>query len=224
MDAYYEPTAAKRVLDTSIEIGLDKTFLQIGGCGLAAISWLLLGGKSSTLITPSPSKRDFCLALANEFNVQSKLKLQVSFGKSLLLGDCQFDIVFIQGSLHHMQYEKALTEILRVLRKGGIFLAIEVLEAPGYKTATKLLGKREKEVKCEILDRFELYVLKKHFPDLDITFYRAFIRYFMLGFSKITRGFFGDVWPAKVIFFWDRRVKDVVQEKFGSYVLLVLKK
>ncbi|CAL7963022.1 Methyltransf_25 domain-containing protein [Gammaproteobacteria bacterium] len=69
---------------------------------------------------------DEAINLAKEFNVAEQLDFVVQeVAQQLDFSDESFDVVFISGSLYYLDFEKIVPEILRVLKKGGVFVCIE---------------------------------------------------------------------------------------------------
>jgi ubiquinone/menaquinone biosynthesis C-methylase UbiE len=87
--------------------------------------------------------------------------------------DGSFDFVFGSGILHHLDFETALKEIHRVLRKDGKILFFEPL---GRNPVGKLVRKLTPEARTpdeKPLDKEEIKILKKYF-DLKNSYYQLF--------------------------------------------------
>lgn len=102
---------------------------------------------------------------------------------TFVLGDCEqlpfksksFDVVFDGGTFSSLALDKALKEIHRVLRPGGILIGIETL---GHNPLTnlkreinKILGKRTAWAASHIFKMRDLVKVKKYFEITELRFF-----------------------------------------------------
>lgn len=95
------------------------------GTGIHAVKFAQLGYIVSGVDISSVSIEKAKI-LAKEFNVVEQLDLAVQeVAQRLDFPDESFDVLFISGSLYYLDFEKIVPEILRVLKKEGVFICIE---------------------------------------------------------------------------------------------------
>jgi SAM-dependent methyltransferase len=95
------------------------------GTGVHAVKFAQLGYVVNA-IDISPVSIDKGRNLAKAFNVIKQLNFIVQgIEKKIDFPDESFDVVFISGSLYYLDFEKIIPEILRVLKKTGVFVCIE---------------------------------------------------------------------------------------------------
>jgi SAM-dependent methyltransferase len=128
-----------------------RVALQLGGSGLHAVKFLLAGASQGWLCSPVEGELRFGLALAEYAGVSDRFRAVNGCGESIPFADGEMDVVYSGGSLHHMDVARAIEEIRRVLRPGGLFSAIDPWAAPGYHLGTRVFGKREPDVHCRPL-------------------------------------------------------------------------
>src|SRR3989344_7294990 len=147
----------------------DKAVLDYG-CGMGVhLPWLVKSFQKVTGIDLSQSS----LAKAQE----------LGSGAVLVLGDCEkmpfsgesFDVVFDGGTFSSLDLEKALQEIHRVLKPGGLLAGIETF---GHNPLTNLkrklniiLEKRTAWAGDHILKMQDLDMVKKYFDILQLKFF-----------------------------------------------------
>lgn len=100
--------------------GHNKDILEIGvGMGSDHAEWAKYKPKSLTGIDLTPRAIEHTKSRLSLFNLTSDLK--VTDAESLPFPDNSFDLVYSYGVLHHSpDTAKAITEVFRVLRTGGI--------------------------------------------------------------------------------------------------------
>jgi ubiquinone/menaquinone biosynthesis C-methylase UbiE/uncharacterized protein YbaR (Trm112 family) len=199
----------------------DQRVLQLGGTGVAAISFLLAGAREGVLVTPMVGEATLATALADAARVQ--LQCVVGIAEEIPLANASFDVVYSGGCVHHMTTDRAFPEIARVLRPGGRFAAIEPWRAPLYSIGTRICGKRESNPFCRPLTRARVAPFFGAFPSATIVQHGALTRYPMLALEKFGARF--SLATAWQIGRWDDRICGLLGlRRFGSGVALLAQK
>ena len=126
-EAFEKPTAMEnRFAFDSLAPVEGKKLLDLG-CGAGETSvYFALRGADVTALDISPEMIEVAKRLADLHKV--KLKLHTGVAEKLPFKDGEFDIVFCNGVLHHVDLIPALKEVRRVLRPGGRAAFIEPLK------------------------------------------------------------------------------------------------
>jgi ubiquinone/menaquinone biosynthesis C-methylase UbiE/uncharacterized protein YbaR (Trm112 family) len=195
--------------------------LQLGGTGLVAVSLMLTGAASATLLTPMLCEAELALAMADRCGV--KLRCIVAIAEQIPLQDDSIDAAYSGGCVHHMTTELAFPEVARVLAPGGRFAALEPWRAPFYSIGTKVFGKREANPFCRPITRERAAPMFKAFEDAKVVQHGTFTRYPMLALEKL-----GVLFPLEIarrVGIADDGLASVVGlRRFGSSVALLARK
>ena len=113
-----------------VERYLQKDKLEIldlgGGAGYYSF-WLQEKGHNVTLVDLSPTNIDLVRKHSEASGITLK-KYELGDATNLDFADDQFDIVLLFGPLYHLidrnERIKALSEVMRVLKRGGILLSV----------------------------------------------------------------------------------------------------
>jgi SAM-dependent methyltransferase len=104
-----------------------KDLLEIG-CGHGELTaWLALRGARVTTRDISPGMIEIARRVAMRLGVAGKIAFDAGPGETLPYADASFDIVFGHDVLHHMDLGRAMREVRRVLRPGGLSVFAEPL-------------------------------------------------------------------------------------------------
>lgn len=97
-----------------------KRVLEVG-CGSGRNTALL--GRTGALVSAfdiSPASVETARRYCEANGVAGNVDLRVAVGEDLPYSDEEFDVVFGQSILHHLDVQKAGPELFRVLRQGGM--------------------------------------------------------------------------------------------------------
>jgi SAM-dependent methyltransferase len=163
---------------------VGKRVMQLGGGGFHAVKFLLAGAAQAHVVSPVRGELDYAATLAEVAGVSDRLSTTLGIGEDLPLGTASLDAIYAPGTLHHMDVERALHEIDRVLVTRGRFAAVDPWRAPGYQLGIRIFGKREPEVLCRplILSRFGTWTNRS---GLVIKRFGPLLRYPVLAISHL---------------------------------------
>lgn len=105
----------------------DGSFLEIGSASW--IAWIANNGvrpKSLTCINISEVELEKGVSSAERSEVKPQFRIMDA--NALEFADGTFDVVYGGGILHHLDFEKAVDEVYRVLKPGGIMVFQEPLD------------------------------------------------------------------------------------------------
>lgn len=110
---------------------------------------------------------------AEKFNVSNSCKFLEMDGEKMSFGDNTFDMAVEYGALHHVELEAALSELSRVIKKGGKMMCIEAMRhnplIHNYRKKTPHL-RTEWEVE-HILGVESFEIMKKYFNKVDAKYF-----------------------------------------------------
>lgn len=75
----------------------------------------------------SPEGTDNARVNAFEEGVEASCKFELMDGEAMTFPDNTFDVIVAYGALHHLDFDKAMAELSRVLKPDGEMIAIEAL-------------------------------------------------------------------------------------------------
>lgn len=154
-----------------------KRVLQIGGGGTHALAFLLAGAELAWLVTPMIDELRFARELASLLGLSERFVGVLGLAEELPFASQTLDVVYAQGSLHHVATDGALLECARVLRPGGAFASVDPWRTPIYRIGTAILGKNEPEVSCQPLTRARVGPAYEAFADVRVSRHGALTRY-----------------------------------------------
>lgn len=159
--------------------------LQIGGRGLHAVRFLLAGAAEAWVASPMVGELEFAKALARECGVADRLHCVAAIAEELPFADETIDTIYSQGCVHHWVLDAALPECSRVLVAGGRFAAVEPWRGPLYGIGIKILGKRDTNVRCEVLTPGRVQGPLRSLDQVGIAHHGALTRYPLLALWKL---------------------------------------
>lgn len=158
-----------------------KRILEIG-CGNGEISvWLARNGVEIYGIDISDESITFAKKRSVENGTDAKTHFSVSPAEETEFTENFFDTVFINVSLHHLEIDKAVHEIKRILKPQGRFVAVEpfvfskiVQRIRTSKLVTAFYPIRQETPTERILVQEDLDLLERNFSGLEYKPYRIF--------------------------------------------------
>lgn len=113
---------------------------------------------------------------SKKFNVSESCKFLEMDGENMSFDDETFDMAIEYGALHHVELEKALSELSRVIKKEGKMMCIEAMRhnplIHNYRKRTPHL-RTEWEVE-HILGVESFDVMKKYFKNIKVKYFHLF--------------------------------------------------
>lgn len=183
LDAAYE-LAAQAQAYAHLQPVQGSRVLQLGGRGAQAVTLLLAGAQEAWVATPMVGELIYARALAEHCGVADRLGTVAALAEELPFPNGSFDLVYSQGCVHHWVVDRALPECARALAAGGRFAAVEPWRGPMYGIGTKVLGKRDRAVQCEVLTAPRILPAMEVFQDGRVEHHGALTRYPLLALWK----------------------------------------
>jgi len=124
---------------------------------------------------------DGAVKTANESAIKNGLQDKAQFlvmdAENLQFPDNTFDIITASGMIHHIDFAKALKEIIRVIKKNGLMICIEPLK---YNPVFQFYRKSTPHLRTgweaeHILGAREVYLPKKYFKKVKPYFFHFFV-------------------------------------------------
>ena len=183
VDAFFDSLAQEKAY-RALQPSKGGMYLQLGGKGQAAATFLTVGADHVFTCSPMLAEQEYAIRLARSLGMNGRLDPVMAIAEELPFADGTFDGIYSGGSLHHMQTDLAFPEISRVLKPGAVFAAVEPWRAPGYGVGTAILGQRESGAACSPLTQARVGVGSQHFSRFEIHHHGSLTRYPMLAMSK----------------------------------------
>jgi ubiquinone/menaquinone biosynthesis C-methylase UbiE len=140
------------------------------GCGDGATSFFLAeAGAHSVGVDISPISVENCRREAAKRGLSDRCSFVVMDAENLTFNDSEFDFAVVLGVFHHLDFERSLQTLSRVLKPEG---AIMGLEAFGHNPLFQLYRRRTPHLRTRwetehILRRPDLATVAKHFRNLE---------------------------------------------------------
>jgi len=150
----------KRVLDYACGNGEDALFVAKLGAEVVGIDI-------------SEVSIENCTRRAVEGKVDERVSFCVMDAEALEFADGSFDIIIVYGVLHHLNLQKALSELARVLKPNGTIICTEALK---HNPAIHLYRRMTPHLRTEwevnhVLGRKDFELMRKYFTNIEIHFY-----------------------------------------------------
>ena len=182
---FYSYKREKKVLDKLLEDFNDKNVLEIGSYTWAA--WFNENTKPKKLTCINISEVELEGGKTHALNRSFPVEHYLMDANNLTFEDASFDIVFGGAILHHLDVEKSIGHIHRVLKPGGKLVFLEPLNMnPFYKLYRKM-NPQERTPDEHALVAKDFKLIRKKF-----TFNHYFFDFFSVVFGFISLKIFGD--------------------------------
>lgn len=112
-------------------------------------------------------------AMAEDAGLSEKTNFQMMDAEDMDFKDGFFDHIFEYGALHHLEYEKAVSEAARVLKPGGSMICVEAL---GYNPIIQWYRRRTPHLRTRweaehIIKMPQIRMARKHFGRVSYRFF-----------------------------------------------------
>ena len=116
---------------------------------------------------------DNARAMAEDAGLSEKTHFQVMDAENMDFKDGSFDHIFEYGALHHLEYEKAVSEAARVLKPGGSMICVEAL---GYNPVIQWYRKRTPHLRTKwemehLIKMPQIQAARKYFGRVNYRFF-----------------------------------------------------
>ncbi|MCC7418396.1 MAG: class I SAM-dependent methyltransferase [Acidobacteria bacterium] len=143
------------------------------GNGLDAVDLARHGAARIVGIDISEVSIGNCRALARAAGVDDRVRFEAMDAEALAFPDGTFDLVTEYGVLHHLDLDRSMAEIVRVLKPGGHFLGTETL---GHNPLIRWYRQRTPELRTEweaqhILTRASFERMQRYFDRVELRFF-----------------------------------------------------
>lgn len=147
-----------------LAVANDKVVLEIG-----AEAWTILIDFNKTrprqLTVVNISEKELAIGIerAERLGFRDKIDFRIMDAHSLEFPDSSIDIVYGRAILHHLEFERGIEEIKRVLKPGGFITFSEPLRPNPIAKLIRVLTPNARTSDERALGFAELRLLKKHF-------------------------------------------------------------
>ncbi len=153
----------------------DHRVLELGaGSGLHTLS---LARTGAAVIASDISSQSLALLDRHALSMGEKVTTCLADMEALPFEDNSFDVVACAGSLSYGLPESVDTEIIRVLRKGGLFLCVDSLNHNPIYRLNRLIhsrqGRRTKSTLKRMPDLGRISRISRHFDAAEVHFFGA---------------------------------------------------
>jgi ubiquinone/menaquinone biosynthesis C-methylase UbiE len=146
----------------------NKKILEIGpGKGHELLQFVKLGA-NVTAIDISKNSLELSKELLDKHNLSSKVKFIQMDAHNLRFKKNQFDIVFLQSILMHLEPMRVAKQCRRVLKNNGVFLSIEPIDGNPLIKLYRLIFSEFKETHPKYISHQQIIEISKLFRTAQI--------------------------------------------------------
>ncbi len=131
------------------------------------------GARRVTGIDISPVSIDNCRGRAQLEGLSGVIDFQVMDAEALDFPDAHFDLIMEYGVLHHLELDKGMAELARVMKPGGAMVCTETL---GHNPLIRWYRRRTPDLRTaweveHILTRPSFEIMRRHFGKIEMSFF-----------------------------------------------------
>ena len=147
------------------------------GCGEGEFAvWLAAQGAETYAIDISPVSVENGVRAAKKAGVEARTHFSVMDAESLTFEDDYFDLIVVNGVLHHLKLDRAYLELARVVKPGGFVVAAEALR---HNPLIRWYRRRTPDLRTaweaeHILGKPEIESAREYFGSCDVRTFHLF--------------------------------------------------
>lgn len=182
---YYSYKREKRIIADITSTFRDKDVLEIGSHSW--IVWLKGHVKPKKLHCINISQAELDKGIDNAEELDFPIEFHLMDANNLEFPDEAFDVVYGGAILHHLDIEKSVSEIHRVLKPGGTVFFTEPLNMNPLYKLYRFFNKKERTPDEHALVRKDFRLIRKKF-----SFQHHFFDFFSVLFGYLSLKIYGD--------------------------------
>lgn len=190
----------KRILNLGSGIGEEAVYLAIKGADVTAID-----------ISKEMLKKT--QKLARHYKMDKKIQYTQMSAEELSFTENSFDAVFGCNILHHVNIEKAIMEVKRILKPNGVAVFLEPLIYNPIINIYRVMADKVRTDHEHPLSYKDLSTIKKHFPNFKNKQFHLFTLLIFVWF------FVGEKIHPNKVRYWKKIIKDADKYQ-GAFKLL----
>ena len=161
-----------------------NSFILDYGCGVGSFVKKVAEYNPEKITGIDISEVSIEKAKKNTRELKIKTEFKVENCEKTSFHDNSFDVVYGSGIIHHLQIEKSLDEILRILKPDGNLLFIEPLGTNPIINLYRKLTPKARSIDEHPLVKKDLDYIKKKFVDIKIKYYGFLTLVFFLFYKS----------------------------------------
>ena len=202
-----------------LEINAKDSILLDYGCGVGPTIDRILNFNPKKIIGIDISDVSISKAKKKFKDIDAKVELLVDNCESTKFKKNSFDIVYGLGILHHLQTNKCISEISRVLKHNGVLLFIEPLGTNPFINLYRRLTPKSRSKDEHPLTKKDFKIIKENFNEVKLKYYGFLTLIFFPFYSSSTNSSF-----FKILIFLDQLLFKVKFFKLFAWSVLIIAK
>ena len=156
----------------------DKVVLDFG-CGIGSSASRVIKNDPRRLNGIDISSVSIEKAKKNVIDEKSVCTFRVDNCEKTSFQDNEFDLIYGTGVLHHLELEKCLNEINRILKKDGEIIFIEPMGTNPFINLYRLLTPKSRSEDEHPFKKKDLNLIRNTFEDISVKYYGFFTILFL---------------------------------------------
>ena len=155
----------------------EKDVLDFG-CGTGSFTEKVLNFNPKRIVAIDISEEAIKIAKESSNKKQISIEYRVENCESLNLSSESFDLIYGSGILHHLDLDKSLGELKRILRKNGKIIFIEPMATNPIINLYRKFTPKARSVDEHPFKFTDIRYIKSLFKNVQITYYGFFTLFF----------------------------------------------